>query len=414
MKSTVYFFAVLFLAVFADAASTKPVVVTTFLCNGNSFLRIGSCPNGGRPISLIQASDGNFYGAAQVSMEGSSAPTGGNVFSLTPEGKFTVLHTFLPGPGNDYPNGNLPGLLTEGPDGKLYGDTLYGGIGGCNGYCGDGLLYRVNKDGSGFEVVHKFCSEANCADGLDGYGALVLGTDHNLYGTTYYGGTSQQGTLFRLSAAHGYEIVENFSFATIGENPSALIVARDGTFYGTSASVTGELLFHYTVASGDFQTVVLNFPLFNGLPSRGGDLTLGANGNFYGRYSIYGHSGEGLFEVEPDGTNLQLFTFYTNEDGAGEPDGLLLTSDGNFLMADYVGGGQSQGSIIRLSPMDGSLMGTITPFSPNQPVGSNPPVIIQAQDGTIWGTTNFYGVHGQDQFADGTVYNLNLGLPPTR
>jgi hypothetical protein len=143
-------------------------------------------------------------------------------------------------------------------------------------------------------------------------------------------------------------------------------------------------------------------------------LTLGSNGNFYGQYSIYGHSGEGVFEVQPDGGNLQLFPFYTNQDGAGEPDGLLLTSDGNFLMAVYVGGNQSQGSIIRLSPVDGSLMGTIAPFSPSRPVGSNPPIIIQAKDGTIWGTTNFHGVHGTNQFGDGTVYNLNLGLPPAR
>jgi uncharacterized repeat protein (TIGR03803 family) len=182
------------------------------------------------------------------------------VFSLTPDGEFTLLHTFSPGPDNNYPNGNLPGLLTEGPDGKLYGDTLYGAIGGCNGYCGYGLLYRINKDGSGFEIIHKFCSETNCTDGSAGYGALVLGTDHNLYGTTYYGGTSQEGTLFRVSATNGYQVVQNFNVATIGENPSALIVAGDGTFYGTSESSSGEMLFHYTVSGGNMQTVVLNFP----------------------------------------------------------------------------------------------------------------------------------------------------------
>src|ERR1700674_250315 len=142
MKRALLFAAVLVLfASFANAAIPQPVAVYTFICNGNQFFRNGSCPQGGRPDSLIQGSDGNFYGAAQDSMEGSSSPTGGTVFSVTPAGTFTLLHTFRPGTSKTYPNGNLPGLLTEGPDGKLYGDTLYGGNSGCNGYCGYGLLY---------------------------------------------------------------------------------------------------------------------------------------------------------------------------------------------------------------------------------------------------------------------------------
>src|SRR5580700_10859477 len=120
------------LAASAYAATPKPVVVFTFICNSTG-LGSGSCPNGGRPDSLIQGSDGNFYGAAQDSMEGSSTPNGGTVFSVTPAGKFTLLHTFAAGTTKTYPNGNLPGQIIQGPDGKLYGYTLFGGIGGCNG-----------------------------------------------------------------------------------------------------------------------------------------------------------------------------------------------------------------------------------------------------------------------------------------
>jgi uncharacterized repeat protein (TIGR03803 family) len=69
-------------------------------------------------------------------MEGSSTPNGGTVFSLTPAGKFALLHTFAAGTKKNYPNGNLPGLVAEGSDGKIYGTTLFGGVGGCNGYCG--------------------------------------------------------------------------------------------------------------------------------------------------------------------------------------------------------------------------------------------------------------------------------------
>jgi len=190
------------LSVSPFAASTQPVVIHTFACTGNVGLRIGKCPDGGRPDSIVQGSDGNLYGTAQVSMEGDSAPNGGSVFSLTPTGKIKVLHTFAAGPNKNYPDGNLPGILTEGPDGRLYGETLFGGIGGCNGYCGNGVLFRVNRDGTGFEIVHEYCSATNCDDGVGG-GALVAGTDGNLYGTTFSGGANGTGTIFRPAVATG-------------------------------------------------------------------------------------------------------------------------------------------------------------------------------------------------------------------
>ena len=236
MKRTPYLAVlVALLTGYAYASSLQAVAAYTFTCNGNQNQRSGPCPKGGRPESLILGSDGKFYGAAQVSMEGDSAPNGGTVFSLA-SARVKVLHTFVPGPDKNYADGNLPGLLTEGPDGKLYGETVYGGNDGCNGYCGYGVLYRVNRDGSGFRVIHKFCSETNCADGVDGY-ALVAGADGNVYGTTMGGGSNTCegypcGTLFRVTPSTGkYEVVVNFD-ETTGGIPSGLIVAADQTFLG--------------------------------------------------------------------------------------------------------------------------------------------------------------------------------------
>jgi uncharacterized repeat protein (TIGR03803 family) len=412
---------VIFLALLAASAyanGQQPVAVNTFICNGNAFQRVGNCPNGGRPDSLIQGSDGNFYGAAQDSMEGSSTPTGGTVFSLTPAGKFALLHTFAAGTNKTYPNGNLPGFVAEGSDGKIYGTTLFGGVGGCNGYCGSGVLYRVSKTGTGFQVLHKFCSQANCTDGGDG--ALVAGTDGNLYGASVSGGTGAScgqyyqgcGTIFRVTPSSGtYKVVFNFDFTTTGAFPSGLVLAADGTFYGLESGTTGENLFHYTPATGAFQTFGVNFPLINGLPSAGGSLTLGPNGNFYGLYHIYAVSGEGLFEVQPDGSNLQLFPFYTTQEGAGSPNGLLLATDGNFWIANF-NGSSGYGDIISLSPTDGTLLQTLTPFSASAAVGAYPVSLVQAKDGTLWGSTDQYGKASAGHFADGTVFSLNVGLPP--
>jgi uncharacterized repeat protein (TIGR03803 family) len=403
----------------AYASGPQPVVAFTFECKTSGFQGQGPCPNGGRPDSLTQGSDGNFYGAAQDSMEGSSTPTGGTVFSVTPAGKFTLLHTFAPGPNKNYPNGNLPSLLIEGSDGKLYGTTLFGGVGGCNGYCGSGVLYRVSKNGTGFQVIHKFCSASNCSDG--GFGILVAGTDGNIYGSSFSGGTGNCGgfyqgcgTIFRVTPSSGtYQVVVNFDISTIGAFPSGLTLAADGTFYGFDSGSSSESLFHYTPASGAFTTVAVKFPAGpNGLPSHPASTpAFGANGNIYGLYVIYGTSGEGLFELHVDGSNLQLFPFYTTVAGGGSPDGLLLATDGNFWVAEF-NGKSGYGDIITLSPADGTLLQRLTPFSAPGAAGAYPAEIIQAKDGKLWGSTYQGGKAPQGFFSDGTVFSLNVGLPP--
>src|SRR5579863_6179441 len=283
----------------AFATNPQSAAVHTFLCNGN-FL--GPCPNGGRPDSVIQGSDGIFYGASQVTWEETSHVVGGNVFSLTPGGAFKVLHTFTGGADESFENGDLPGGLVEGPDGRLYGVTIFGGIDGCDGDCGYGVLFRLNRSGSDFQVIHQFCSEASCADGYSPTG-LAVGNDGNVYGTTLYGGTGNAGIIFRVTPSSGnYEVAINCTYATSGASPSGLTVAPDGTFYGMSGGTMSRLLFHYTEATGALTTEPLSFPLFNNLPSvPTTGLKFGPNGNLYGLYEIYAEDGVGLFEVETDG-----------------------------------------------------------------------------------------------------------------
>jgi streptogramin lyase len=398
----------------AYASGPHTSVLYTFRCTGSN--ESGPCPQGGRPDALTIGSDGVFYGTAQVSAEGSSAPLGGTIFSLTSSGVVTVLHAFKPGASGDYPNGVLPGgNLAEGADGKLYGATLYGAVDGCHGYCGYGVLYRINKDGSGFQILHKNCSQTGCTDG----GAIspIAAPDGNLYGAGFGGGTGGTcgcGIIYRVTPSTGaYKIVFNFNSATTGTAPSQLVLASDGSFWGLDLgpSNVGQSLFHYTPSTGAFATVALHFPSFNGLPSEGSMLTIGANGNFYGIYGIYGESGAGVFEVEPDGSNLQLFPFYISQDGAGDPQAMMLASDGNLWVTNY-NGSTGYGSIITLSPEDGSLIQTFSPFSASSTIGAFPVDLLQASDGTLWGTAMGLGKASGDHFADGTVFSLNAGLPP--
>jgi uncharacterized repeat protein (TIGR03803 family) len=194
-----------------------------------------TCPQGARPDIILQASDGNFYGAAQVTDEGVSDPQGGTLFKLTPAGKFTRLFSFTQS-ASEFPNGNNPADgFVEANDGLLYGITFNGGK------QNDGVLFRISKTGSGFKVLHNFCSSAKCADGSIPNG-LLLGQDGNLYGTTQEGGSSVSpcprsgcGTIFRFEPSTGtFAVLHRLTAVADGLQPFGVIQATNGNFYGVS------------------------------------------------------------------------------------------------------------------------------------------------------------------------------------
>jgi uncharacterized repeat protein (TIGR03803 family) len=400
-KMQVVVFATL-LACCAYAAGQQLTAVHTFVCKNPQEL--GPCSQGGGATALIQASDGNFYGTAQRTAKGVNTAGGGLVYSLTPSGTFTSLHKFAPGKTKTYPNGSGPNRLIEGPDGKLYGDT---GLGGSIGY---GVLFRVDRNGMKYQVLQNYSINPAAANGSTPT-SLVAGNDGNVYGTTYYGGSvscgygNNCGTLFQVNAATGaYKVVVNFDFATSGMNPTNLVVAPDGTLYGTTLSVAGTTLFHYIEATGVLQTAVLNFPEVGGFATRGTASAIGPNGNLYGTYTGFAAGGIGLFQVQLDGTNLQLYPPYTTS-AATSPDGLVVASDGNFWMAEFYGS-TGQGDIVTLSPVNGSLIQSLTPFSSTSPDGNYPIELVSATGGTLWGVSSLSGQAPKGSYGEGVLFTL--------
>jgi uncharacterized repeat protein (TIGR03803 family) len=384
----------------AYAAGQQLTAVHTFVCKNPQD--IGPCSQGGGATSLIQGSDGNFYGTAERTGRASAAPAGGLIFSLTPSGTFTKLYKFAPGKTKTYLNGSGPNRLIEGPDGKLYGDT---GLGGSMGY---GTLFRVDKNGKKFQVLENYSVDPAAANGSTPT-SLVAGNDGNVYGTTYYGGSNSCGygnncgTLFQVNTTTGaYNVVVNFDIATSGENPTGLVVGPDGTFYGSTNN--GSILFHYIETTGEFQTTVLPFPIVGGEFTGGSVTAIGPDGNLYGTYTGPFVGGIGLFEVQLDGGNLQLFPVYTT-DAATSPDGLVLASDGNFWMAEFYGN-VGFGDIVTLSPTDGSLIQRLTPFSFASAVGGAPVELFSASGGALWGVSSLYGEAPKDSYGDGVLFTL--------
>jgi uncharacterized repeat protein (TIGR03803 family) len=123
----------------------------------------------------------------------------GTIYEATPEGAVTVLYTFCS--KTDCTDGSTPyGAMIMGSDGNFYGTTYAGGANttACNGGCG--TLFQITPAGK-FTTLYSFCSQANCADGSRPEGGLLQETNGTFYGTTYSGGNDDLGTIYSLSTA---------------------------------------------------------------------------------------------------------------------------------------------------------------------------------------------------------------------
>ena len=141
---------------------------------GGSLTTLHSFSNssdGASPAAtLLQASDGNFYGA-----DGAGPDGGGTVFKITPAGTLTTLHSFLCNQSS-CPEGGGPSAVIQGRDGNFYGTTSAGGP------HGGGTVFRITPTGT-LTTLYSFCSLAYCVDGRNAVNTLVQGRDGNFYGT---------------------------------------------------------------------------------------------------------------------------------------------------------------------------------------------------------------------------------------
>jgi uncharacterized repeat protein (TIGR03803 family) len=299
----------------------------------------------------------------------------------------------------------------EANDGFLYGTTFNGGK------QNDGVLFRISRTGTGFKVLHNFCSSANCTDGSVPDG-LLLGQDGNLYGTTEEGGSSLSpcpnsgcGAIFRFEPTTGaFTVLHRLTAAADGLGPFGMIQTTDGNFYGVSQGLDvhgfNEDIFQLTPA-GKF-TVQFKSALFDiGISG----LTQGANGNLYGAFESIAAGEINFFEVTTQGTDFVAFKPFTTLAGTTNSPSLFLASDGNLWDSNFTDSTAPMGSVFSINPQNGAVLET---FVFDRADGSSPEVgVIQAADGTFVGTTEHGGTisGGNNEFADGTVWVLNAGLP---
>jgi uncharacterized repeat protein (TIGR03803 family) len=269
--------------------------------------------DGATPLAgLIQASDGNLYGA---SLHGLGMSLG-TLFRLTPANALTPLHAF--GGGDD--GGNPLASLVQGSDGNLYGTASTGGSNGV------GTVFSLSTNG----LFTPLCS-FNSTNGSCPASSLVQGNDGKLYGTTAAGGTHDLGTVFSLSTNGSFNSLVSFDY-TAGAYPSnGVVQATDDAFYGTASSggTNGGWGTVFRLTANRTLTPLHSFNYEDGAYPVGG-LVEATDGNLYGTTSQGGIGGQGtVFQITTDG-RLTTLVWFNGTNGANPQGALIQARDGSF------------------------------------------------------------------------------------
>ncbi len=183
--------------------------------------------NGIFPSARLMPSGGTLYGTTE---QGGSYGSG-TIFSVITNqpASFSILHYFAAVSGANGTNNegaySFSGLVLSGTN--LYGTALGGGTNG------NGTVFAVSTNGLFFTNLYNFTGGN---DGSEPHAGLTL-SGNTLYGTTFGGGTSSNGTLFAINTdGSGFTNLYSFTGGGDGANPQTDLVLSGNTLYGTAAS----------------------------------------------------------------------------------------------------------------------------------------------------------------------------------
>jgi uncharacterized repeat protein (TIGR03803 family) len=327
------------------------------------------------------------------------AHAGGNIFKVTPNGKVTPLYSFCS--QSHCTDGQYPvTVLVPGADGDFYGTTQSGGS------SGNGTIFKISAKGK-LTTLHSF----NGTDGAAPYGSLTLATNGNFYGTANLGGRQGLGTVFKITP--GGKLTKLYSFCsksncTDGQYPvGGLIQTIDGNIYGTTHA-GGNNACHdgcgtvFKITPAGKLTTLHKFDKTDGEYPYGG-VVEGGKGMFYGTTGGGGADKWGtVFKMTASGKLTTLHSF-NGTDGSNAY-ALSRASDGNFYGTTATGGVNVDGTIFKITP--GGTLTVLHTF--NGKDGKNLyGGLLQGTNGIFYGTTYFGGADD-----DGTVFSLGVGQGP--
>jgi uncharacterized repeat protein (TIGR03803 family) len=299
---------------------------------------------------------------------------------------FTNLYDFSRASGGGYSTAAL----------ILSGNTLFGTASG-GGSEGNGAVFAINTDGTGFTNLHTFAY----SDGINPYAALIR-SGGTLYGTASQGGRSGFGAVFALNTdGTGFTNLYSFSGGNDGANPYAGVVLSGGSLYGVASggggTGNGSLFVISTNGTG-----FLNLHSFSGgndgASPYGGLVSLGnmlygtaIQGGTYGNGVVFGFNTEGA-----GFTNLYSFT--GGNDGASPS--AAFVSSGNMLYGTATGGGSAGNGTVFALGTNGLGFTNLYEFAAVND-GVDPKAVILA-GATLYGMAVNGGSGG-----NGSVYAIN-------
>jgi uncharacterized repeat protein (TIGR03803 family) len=335
----------------------------------------------------------------------------------------TNLHSFTPLTNDANSDGVLPegGLISSGA-------TLYGTAEG-GGSSGNGTIFAVGTNGTGFTNLYSFTAETNDInnDGTSPEGSLIL-SGAILYGTAAGGGTGGSGTVFAINTnGSGFTNLHNFT-ATLGNaglsgggtnsdgnTPLSSLLLSGSTLYGEAAigGTAGNGTLFALSTNGMGFTNMHNFTALSGVSSGtnadgafpNDNLILSGN-TLYGTAYEGGSSGFGtVFAINLDGSGFtNLYNFTGGSNGMGPSGGLILS--GNTLYGTtFKGGNAGRGTVFALTT-NGTGFTNLHIFAAlvnhTNSDGVLPEAGLVLSRGTLYGTTYEGGSLGF-----GTVFSIN-------
>jgi uncharacterized repeat protein (TIGR03803 family) len=316
--------------------------------------------DGGLPIGrLIRDSAGNLYGV--TSLGGDATCSCGTVFKLKTDGTLVVLHAFKGG-SDGAQNEGQPELGLVSIGGDFYGSASFGGVSGCDGSLGCGVVYKISPPAKE-TVIYKFDASTGGGFPQD----LIRDTAGNLYGET--GGSyveNNGGTIFKMDTSGNLTTLYTFPEGALGTSPRwGLIRLNDGVFFGVtqfggssncpvSSAGCGVV---FTLNAQGTEHVLHTFGKTSGDGEEPSGALLDVSDSLYG-VTVYGGTKNStctfgcgvVYSATTKGKYAVLYSFSGAADGAYPSGALTEDNAGNLYGAAQSGGNGNNGVIFEITP----------------------------------------------------------------
>lgn len=266
----------------------------------------------------------------------------GAVFVVSPTGTESVVYSFAGGADGSHPIG---GLARDAKTGNLYGTTVYGGT------TNNGTVFVLNPSTGVESVIYSF---KGGTDGFNPYSGLVR-SGTTIFGTTLNGGAFGYGTVFKLTAAGKETILHSFNSAfpaLDGSFPYAGLTLYKGILYGTTTlGGVGNLGTVFAITKTGAYTSLYTFKGgSNDGQGPNAGVTFDKSGNLFGTTYSGGINNAGVVYEISGGVETVLHHFGRNTGDGINPFASLIFFKGNFYGTTLQGGSANGGTVFKISP----------------------------------------------------------------